>query len=78
MGAYAFDDVARRSPPFRALGPARRLGLGLRVAFAALRWRYSAWHLAGPALLRLRRRPRGRRMVDALIRRGGGTPPGGR
>jgi len=76
MGAYAFDDVVRRSPAFRVLGPVRRLSLGIGVALAVVRWSYSAWHLAGPALLRLRARPRARRMVDALIRRGGGTPPG--
>jgi len=76
MAALAFADIAWRAPVYASLGARGRLALALTAAPRAIRWKYLAWHVAGPALLRLRRRPRARATVDAFISAGGGTPPG--
>lgn len=82
IAAGAFAQIAWASPVYAPLGPARRLGLGLRAASRAFRWKFSAWHLVAPTMLRLRRRQRGRWLwhpFEWLVRRGGGfveDPPG--
>jgi glycosyltransferase involved in cell wall biosynthesis len=75
IAVTAFADIGWRAPAYAPLGRCGRLWLALTAAPRAVRWKYSAWHIAGPALVRLRRRPRARGAVDAVIRRGGGTPP---
>lgn len=75
MAARAFADIGWASPAYASLGRGGRLALAATAAPGAIRWTYLAWHVAGPALLGLRRRPRARGAVDALIRAGGGSPP---
>jgi len=64
-------DIGWAHPVYRDLGAAPRLVLGARGALASIRWRALAWHLVTPAVIKLARRPRGRRvwaLYDRLTR----------
>jgi glycosyltransferase involved in cell wall biosynthesis len=79
VAAGAFADVAWRSPAYAGLPRVRRLWLAATAAPCAIRWKFLAWHVVAPTLLRLRRRPRGRwlwRPFAWVVRRGGGFAEG--
>ncbi len=66
MAWHAFADVAWRSPLYRSLAPPARVRVGLASAWSLIHWRSLAFHLLGPALIRLGRRRRLRRLPGLL------------
>jgi hypothetical protein len=78
MAGGAFAELGWRGQAYAPAGAPRspaRLALAARTAPAAIRWRYSVWHPVRAPVLGLRRRPRARRLIDALLRGAGGAPP---
>lgn len=76
--AIAFNEMAWRSPVYAGAGAVGRLHMAITAAPALVRWRATLWLLVGAALLRVRRRRRGKlvwRAVSWTMRRSGGEEP---